>query len=360
MKNMHIFLKFCWAVVLSVCILSSCGEKGMYVIKGGKHINRTDTIGLESIAVRIDTLTFRTDSLYDIRLFGISEDRLFGMTADNIIVVLDKDGHVVSANRRIGRGPGEFASMCSIRYNPYNNVIQILDTFNKLILLDSDGEFKNEIKNDEVSASGDIVPLGKDRYAATGISRNTRDYAITILDKDFNPVGRLMPIMDGAQRPTVAFTVFESMRVYNGKVMYKPFGEYTYYVLSDSTYVPYLRTDFGRYTESVDMQVMVDDAAKANKFQIGYECICGKYYLVQILYQKDLCWFYDIYDITTGKRVSHCRYGLAEYESGVDEGFILRFDGQEYRIVPDYVEDNVLYWSRFNEDNTTTLFTIHL
>lgn len=122
MKNMHIFLKFCWAVVLSVCILSSCGEKGMYVIKGGKHINRTDTIGLESIAVRIDTLTFRTDSLYDIRLFGISEDRLFGMTADNIIVVLDKDGHVVSANRRIGRGPGEFASMCSIRYNPYNNV----------------------------------------------------------------------------------------------------------------------------------------------------------------------------------------------------------------------------------------------
>ena len=235
-----------------------------------------------------------------------------------------------------------------------------MDTFNKLIILDSDGEFKNEIKNDEVSASGDIVPLGKDRYAATGISRNTRDYAITILDKDFNPVGRLMPIMNDAQRPTVAFTVFESMRVYNGKVMYKPFGEYTYYVLSDSTYVPYLRTDFGRYTESVDMQVMVDDAAKANKFQIEYECICGKYYLASYVYQKDMCLFYDIYDITTGKRVSHYRYGLAEYESGVDEGFILRFDGQEYRIVPDYVEDNVLYWSRFNEDNTTTLFAIYL
>ncbi len=104
----------------------------------------------------------------------------------------------------------------------------------------------------------------------------------------------------------------------------------------------------------------VQGTGKANKFQIGYECICGKYYLVQILYQKGLCWFYDIYDITTGKRVSHYRYGLAEYESGVDEGFILRFDGQEYRIVPDYVEDNVLYWSRFNEDNTTTLFAIHL
>lgn len=74
-------------------------------------------LGLESIAVRIDTLTFLTDSLYDIRLFGVSEDRFYGMTADNIIVVLDEDGHVVSARRRSGRGPANlliWALPCTI------------------------------------------------------------------------------------------------------------------------------------------------------------------------------------------------------------------------------------------------------
>lgn len=353
-------IKLCAIVAAALSVMSSCGEKDFYVIEGGKHVGRIDSLGLESIAVRIDTLTFLTDSLYDIRLFGVSEDRFYGMTADNIIMVLDEDGHVVSARRRSGRGPGEFADLGSVMYNPYTNEILILDLYNKVILLDADGELKHEIKNDEVSASGDIVPLGKDRYAATGISRNTRDFAITVMDKDFNPVGRMMPIMNDAQLPTRAYTVFESMRVYNGKVMYKPFGEYVYYVLSDSTYAPYLQTDFGRYAMSADMHVMVNDAMKADKFQIQYECICGKYYLVEYLYEKGQGWFYDIYDITTGKRVSHSRYGIQEYESGADQGFIFRYDGQEYGIIPDHIENNVIYWSRFNENNTTTLFTIYL
>ena len=360
MNSIYKLLKTCAIAAIVLSFLSSCADKEVYVIKGGKHVNKTDSLGLESIAVRIDTLTFLTDTLYDIRLFGVSENRLYGMTADNIIVVLDHEGHVVSANRRIGRGPGEFVDLGTACYNPYNDEILILDLYNKLILLDSDGEFKNEIKNDEVSASGDIVPLRKDRYAATGISRNTRNFAITVLDKDFNPVNRMMPVMNDAQLPTMAFTVLESMRVYNGKVMYKPFGEYTYYVLSDSTYVPYLRTDYGRYAETADMHVLVNDARKENKFQIQYECICGKYYLVEYLYQKEPCWYYDIYDIITGERVSHYRYGIENHEKGEDQGFILRFDSQEYRIIPDHLENNVIYWSRPNENNTTTLFLIHL
>ena len=44
----------------------------------------------------------------------------------------------------------------------------------------------------------------------------------------------------------------------------------------------------------------------------------------------------------------------------MDEGFILRYGGQRYGILPQYVKDNVLYWSRFNEDGTTTLFRIQL
>jgi hypothetical protein len=47
-------------------------------------------------------------------------------------------------------------------------------------------------------------------------------------------------------------------------------------------------------------------------------------------------------------------------ESETDEGFILRFGGRKYGIIPQYVKDNVLYWSRFNDNGTTTLFMISL
>lgn len=51
-------IKLCAIVAAALSVMSSCGEKDFYVIEGGKHVGRIDSLGLESIAVRIDTLTF--------------------------------------------------------------------------------------------------------------------------------------------------------------------------------------------------------------------------------------------------------------------------------------------------------------
>lgn len=360
MNNVCMSLKACAAVVLSVCLLCSCAEQSSYVIKVGRDVNRTDTLGLESIALKIDTMTFKTDSLYDISIFGVSEDRLFGMTADNIIVILGHDGEVISTSARVGRGPGEFVNLMTCVYDQYRDEILLLDLYNKVIRLDADGNFKEEIRNGEVSVSGYILPIGWNIYAASGISDFNREFSITILDSCFNPVNRIMPLFNDAQRPTEGLTRVEGMDIYNGRVMYKPFGEYTYYVIDSVSYEPYLRLDFGRYAEPAEVRASIDEGQKEKFFQTEYYGICGKYYLLQYLHQEGMCWYYDIYDMTDGHRISHYRYSLEEYESSVDEGFILRFDGHRYGIFPQYIKDNVLYWSRFNDDGTTTLFTIYL
>ena len=360
MSNEYIPLKICAAFVLSVCLLSSCTEKSSYVIKVGRDVNRTDTLGLESIALKIDTLTFKTDSLYDIRIFGVSEDRFFGMTADNIIVILNHDGEVINTSDRVGRGPGEFVNLMTRVYDQYRDEILLLDLYNKVIRLDADGNFKEEIRNGEISVSGYILPLGENIYAASGISDFNREFSITILDSCFNPVSRMMHLFNDAQRPTEGLTRVEGMDIYNDRVLYQPFGEYTYYTIDSTSYEPYLRLDFGRYAEPAEVRASVDDDRKSNLFQMEYYGICGRYFLLQYLHQKGLSWYYDIYDMTDGRRISHYRYGLEEYERSVDEGFILRFDGHRYGIFPQYIKDNVLYWSRFNDDGTTTLFTIYL
>ncbi len=347
--------------ILSVCVMASCGQNDVPVIKMGKDINRTDTLGIESIALRIDTITLRTDSLYDITLFGVSEDRMFGLTAEKVLVIMDRDGQVLKTSRRTGRGPGEFTNLGRAEYDPYNEEILLLDYWNKIIRLDTDGNLIEEIKNGNTSSIGDIRPLSKDRYAATGMSDYSREYCITIMDREINPVNRMLPLQNNAQKSNKGIIALEYMKVFNSKVLYKPFGEFTYYELSDSIYSPYLTVDCGRYTLPPEMNVRVGDHAdKQNNFQIDEEFICGKYYFAQYLHEKGMCWYYDIFDISTGKRVSHFRYGMEEYKADTDEGFILRCGDQRYGIIPQFVKDNVLYWSRFNDDGTTTLFMISL
>lgn len=349
------------ALLLSVCLLSACGENDYRTLKGWKNIGQTDTLGLESIAVKIDTLRLITDSLYDITVFGITEDRIFGLTADNVIVIMTSDGQVISSSRRTGRGPGEFANLGGCVYDPYSDEILLLDHWNKVIRLDTDGNFKDEIKNDITPTIGDIMPLSKDSYAATGMSNVSREFCITVLDRNLNPTDRMMPLLNDAQRSTRGIIALEGMREFNSMVMYKPFGEYTYYTVTDSACAPYLEMDFGRYTMPAELYVTVEESSGTNNnFQVDADFICGKYYMVQYLYMKQMCWYYDIYDISSGRRVSHYRYGIEEHESGVEEGFILRFNGQKYGIFPQYIKDNALYWSRFNEDGSTTLFRIQL
>lgn len=291
-----------------------------------------------------------------------SELAVYGIDADSDIMpgaqgqpYVTQDGLLYSSSTT-----GEFVNLTTCIYDQYRNEILLLDLYNKVIRLDADGNFKEEIKNGEISVSGYILPLGENIYAASGISDFNREFSITILDSCFNPVSRMMPLFNDAQHPTEGLTRVEGMDIYNGRVMYQPFGEYAYYAIDSISYEPYLRLDFGRYAEPAEVRAYVDDERKSNLFQMEYYGICGRYFLLQYLHQKGMCWYYDIYDMTDGSRVSHFRYGLEEYGSSVEEGFILRFDGHRYGILPQYIKDNVLYWSRFNDDGTTTLFTIYL
>ena len=350
------------AVVISTAgMLASCGQEDVNTVSVWKNLNRTDSTGLESIATRIDTVTFRTDSLYDIRIFGVSDDRFFGLTADRIIVVLNHDGQVLDSHDIHGRGPGEFVELVTDIYDPYNDEILLADTWNKIIRLDADGNFKNEVKNGETVLVGDIAPLGKNLYAATGISNSEREHCITVLDRDFNPVHRMMPLMNDAQRSKRGIIAFEGIDVFNSKVLYKPFGEYTYYEITDSSFTPYLRVDCGKHEMPAEMHVAVTGNKPIKKyFQIQYEAICGRYYLVQFLYVDNNLWYHDVYDTETGKRMLHTTYTEEDFDNGVDAGFIFRSGGHEYRIIPQFEKDNVLYWSRFNDDGSTTLFRIQL
>ena len=64
--------------------------------------------------------------------------------------------------------------------------------------------------------------------------------------------------------------------------------------------------------------------------------------------------------MTGGRRLMHNTQTEDEIMAGSDEGFIFRHEGETYRIMPQYVKDNVLYWSRFSEDGGTTLFKLTL
>ena len=66
-------------------ILSSCGADGLKTIDIARGLRtEADTLGLEALAGDVRAIELKCDSLYDIRIFGAHDGRLYGRSADNV------------------------------------------------------------------------------------------------------------------------------------------------------------------------------------------------------------------------------------------------------------------------------------
>ena len=349
-KHLHLIL------LAAAMLAASCDRNAVRTVNL-ENIPTTEpyTAGLESIVQKIETVELKCDSLYDIRIFADYDGRLFGSTADNKLVIFSEDGTLLHAYNKVGRGPGEYVWPV-FSYDPYNHEILVYDGQNKVIRMDSDGRFIDEVRNSLTGVLGDIIAVSKDRYAATKMSNTERDSSIIYLDRDLNITGKALPIYNKGQLSTKGLIAMEPVLLYNSTPMFKPIGGFTYYTLDGA---PYLHVELGRYAQPEDEATVV--GADESRYLIpGAEDICGDWYLAELYYEKGMCVFYDVVNTRTGEHVIHNIYTEQNMENGEDEGFIFRYGGETYRIIPQYVKDNVLYWSRFSEDGGTTLFKLTL
>lgn len=339
------------AVLAGACT----GNQSRIVNLENSPSSEPDTIGLESIAEKIETVELQCDSLYDIRIFADYDGRLFGSTADNKLVIFSEDGTLLHAYNKVGRGPGEYVWPV-FSYDPYNHEILVYDGQNKVIRMDSDGRFVDEVRNSLTGVLGDIIAVSEDRYAATKMSNTERDSSIIYLDRDLNITGKALPIYNKSQLSTKGLIAMEPVLLYNSTPMFKPIGGFTYYTLDGA---PYLHVELGRYAQPEDEATVVE-AEESQYLLPGVEDICGDWYLAEFYYEKGMCVFYEAVNTRTGEHAVHSIYTAEDMENGEDQGFLFRHGGETYRIMPQYVKDNVLYWSRFSEDGATTLFKITL
>ena len=344
-------------ILLAAAVLAGActGNESRTVNLENSPSSEPDTIGLESIAEKIETVELQCDSLYDIRIFADYDGRLYGTTSDYKLVIFSQDGTLLHAYNRTGRGPGEYV-WPDFSYDPFNHEILVYDGQNKVIRYDRDGTFKDEVRNSLTGVLGGITAVSEDRYAATKMSNTERDSSVIYLDRNLNITGKALPIFNKSQLSTIGLIAMESVLIYNSTPMFKPIGGYTYYTLDGA---PYLHVELGRYAQPEDEATVV--GADESRYLIpGAEDICGDWYLAEFYYEKGMCVFYDVVNTRTGEHVIHNIYTEQNMENGEDEGFIFRHEGETYRIMPQYVKDNVLYWSRFSEDGGTTLFKLTL
>ena len=140
-------------------ILSSCGADGLKTIDIARGLRtEADTLGLEALAGDVRAIELKCDSLYDIRIFGAHDGRLYGRSADNVIAVMDESGNMLCSFGRTGRGPGEYVSIASIEYDPFNDEIVVLDAWNKVLRFSPDGTLIDETRNNTISTLAYIIP----------------------------------------------------------------------------------------------------------------------------------------------------------------------------------------------------------
>ena len=97
---------------------------------------------------------------------------------DSLLIYTDKfEGKLITvlnlntgSYRRVlsvGRGPGEYVSIASIEYDPFNDEIVVLDAWNKVLRFSPDGTLIDETRNNTISTLAYIMPLDKDTYVST-------------------------------------------------------------------------------------------------------------------------------------------------------------------------------------------------
>lgn len=63
----------------------------------------------------------------------------------NCIYIFDQNGKFIHNIKRVGRGPGEYLYVYDFVINEYNQTLELLDPFGKLIIFDLDGTHKESI-----------------------------------------------------------------------------------------------------------------------------------------------------------------------------------------------------------------------
>lgn len=230
-----------------------------------------------------------------------------------------------------------------------------------MIRYDAKGNYIDEVRNDVTSSLADIVPLDDSSYVATIMSHLRRDSSLLYLDRNLSVIGSALPIFNQAQTSQRGLIVAEPIYVFNSEVMFLPRAEDTYYCYEEGVWRPFLKLEQGRYRMPADLSVSVGQYEEKGKYmdEMG-SYMAGQYVFVCYAYRSDNAYFYDVYDIKTGKRLIHNRRTEEEVYDDGNDGWILNYDGMEYVVFPHYVKDNVICSSVFGEDGTTTLFRITL
>ena len=78
------FATYAPIILLAAAVLAgSCAGDGVRTVNFENSLKtKPDTVGIESIAQKIEKVELKCDSLYDITLFAVYDGRLFGTTAD--------------------------------------------------------------------------------------------------------------------------------------------------------------------------------------------------------------------------------------------------------------------------------------
>ncbi len=347
-----IFAAACFAAV-------SCADDSVLTVDVAKNMDMTDTVGLEGIVSDVRVVELKGEGLYNILIFGEYDGKLYGKTANDVMVIFSEDGELLKSYKGKGRGPGEYATP-SFDFDYVNGEILVLDMWNKVLRFDEDGNLLAEVKTPAVMKSGDIIAAEEDRYISTVMSNVEKDSSLIYLDADFNETGKEFPVFNNAQLSDQGLLVAESLDNFNSSVMYRPFGEDVFYRYSDGDWTPYLRIDEGRYRMPAELLTSMNDDAKSG-YLMGYRRnLAGKYLFYSYMIVGQMAIYFDIFDIETGVRLAHNIYTEEDMGNGIDEGYRFSFDGQAYRALPQYVKDNVLYWSRFDDDGNTILYRITL
>lgn len=241
-------------IILAAVIIVSCnnhqqvdqGDNVIYMPL--KNPEKTQSLEVNRAAFQFDTVSLETTSesmislAKDIRI----DDSILFVQNGVVISLFSYDGSFIRNVGHIGRGPGEYLSLCHFDINPEKDLIYILDDMGRKIMVYSySGEMKRAIQYDgfpvdfAVMPDGELLlyyPQNNSETVPRGLWRADSDGVLkehlVSIDPDFTHIVILNHYLVHINPETVGFMGLEDRDEF-------------YHITSDTSYMSYrMMTDY--------------------------------------------------------------------------------------------------------------------
>lgn len=196
-------------------------------------------------------------------------------TKQNCVFIFSQDGKFIQNMKRVGRGPGEYLYVYDFVINEYNNTIELLDCFGKLVIFNLNGSHKESINLPHPPAAyHKLMLLNQDTILFFTNSDNVNTNLLYAYSRSSHKI-----IKEFYKKSHSRINSMQPLFSWNDTVYLSMPIENTIYQIQNTQETPAYTWDFGKYNYNFQIKDVPRENEEKAKFYQAFGTLAQSSYM---------------------------------------------------------------------------------